>query len=51
MNLGTEDKKKLGIFSVVGVGALGAIAYMYTQLFPSDTSPAPSASLSIPGLC
>ena len=46
MNLGTEDKKKLGIFSVVGVGALGAVVYMYTQLFPSDTPPAPSASLS-----
>ena len=39
MNLGAEDKKKLGILSVAGVGALAAIAYMYTQLFPSDTAP------------
>ena len=37
MNLGTEDKKKLTILSVAGVGALGAVFYMYTQLFPSDT--------------
>ena len=43
MNIGTEDKKKLAIFSVVGIGALGAVFYMYTQLFPSDTPPAPSA--------
>ena len=46
MNIGTEDKKKLALFSVVGVGALGAVAYMYTQLFPSDTPSTPSAPVS-----
>ena len=46
MNLGIEDKKKLAILSVAGVGALGAIAYMYTQLFPSDTAPATSANVA-----
>ncbi len=47
MNLGTEDRKKLAILSVAGVGALAAIAYMYTQLFPSDTAPATSANVAI----
>ena len=47
MNLGTEDKKKLAILSVAGVGALGAVAYMYTQLFPSDTSPAASPNVAL----
>ncbi len=47
MNLGTEDKKKLAILSVAGVGALGAVAYMYTQLFPSDTPPATSANVAL----
>ena len=46
MNLGTEDKKKLAILSVAGVGALGAIAYMYTQLFPPDVPPATSANVA-----
>ena len=47
MNLGIEDKKKLAILSVAGVGALGAIAYMYTQLFPSDPPPTTSASVAL----
>lgn len=47
MNLGVEDKKKLAILSVAGVGALGAIAYMYTQLFPSDTAPATSSNVAL----
>ena len=45
MNLGVEDKKKLAILSVAGVGALAAVAYMYTQLFPSDTPPATSPNV------
>ncbi len=47
MNLGIEDKKKLAILSVAGVGALGAVAYMYTQLFPSDPPPIPSATIAL----
>ena len=39
MNLGTQDKKKLGILAVVGVLALGAAYYMYSQLFPSEAAP------------
>ena len=42
MNLGLEDKKKLGILSVAAVGALGAVVYLYTQLFPSTPPPAPA---------
>ncbi len=45
MNVGTEDKKKLAILSVAGVGALAAVAYMYIQLFPSDTPPLASATV------
>ena len=47
MNLGVEDKKKLAILSVAGVGALAAIAYMYTQLFPSDTAPTTSTKAAL----
>ena len=47
MNLGVEDKKKLAILSIAGVGALGAVAYMYTQLFPSTTPPATSANEAV----
>ncbi len=47
MNVGTEDKKKLAILSIAGVGALGAIAYMYTQLFPSDPPPTTSANTAL----
>ena len=47
MNLGVEDKKKLAILSVAGVGALGAVAYMYTQLFPSDTPPTTSPNVAL----
>ena len=47
MNLGVEDKKKLAILSVAGVGALAAIAYMYTELFPSNTAPATPANVAL----
>ena len=48
MNLGLEDKKKLAILSVAGVGALGAAVYLYTELFPPTPPPvvAPTASSS-----
>lgn len=36
MKMGAEDKKKLGILVVVGVLALGAIVYMYSQLSTPD---------------
>jgi len=36
MKTGAEDKKKLGILTVVGVLALGAIVYMYSQLSTPD---------------
>ena len=39
MNLGLQDKKRLGILAVVGVVALGAAYYMYSQLFPSEPPP------------
>lgn len=47
MNLGTEDKKKIAILSVAGVGALAAVAYMYTQLFPSDAAPVTPANVAL----
>lgn len=43
MNMGTEDKKKLGILAVVGVFALGAVFYMYSELSTPDV-PAPVAA-------
>jgi hypothetical protein len=39
MKLGTEDKKKLGILAIVGVFALGAAFYMYSQLSTPDAPP------------
>lgn len=38
MKMGAEDKKKLGILAIVGVFALGAIVYMYTQLSTPDVA-------------
>jgi len=43
MKTGTEDKKKLGILAVVGVFALGAIVYMYSEL-STPSVPAPVAT-------
>jgi hypothetical protein len=42
MKVGIEDKKKLAVLGVVGVVALGAGVYLYTQL--SEPSPAPVAA-------
>jgi hypothetical protein len=42
MKVGIEDKKKLAVLGVVGVMALGAGVYLYTQL--SEPSPAPVAA-------
>jgi hypothetical protein len=39
MNVGMQDKKKLTIFSVLGIVALGCVYYAYTQLFPADAPP------------
>jgi len=39
MKMGTEDKKKLGILAVVGVLALGAAFYMYSELSTPDVAP------------
>lgn len=43
MKMGTEDKKKLGILAVVGVLALGAAFYMYSELSTPEV-PAPAAA-------
>jgi hypothetical protein len=43
MKMGAEDKKKLGILGVVGVLALGAMVYMYSELSTPD-APAPVAT-------
>lgn len=39
MKLGTEDKKKLTIAIVVGVFALGAVFYLYSELFAGSSAP------------
>ena len=39
MKMGTEDKKKLGILAVVGMFALGAAFYMYSELSTPDIPP------------
>ena len=40
MKMGAEDKKKLGILAVVGVLALGALFYMYSELSTPDVAAA-----------
>ena len=48
MKMGAEDKKKLGILAVVGVLALGAAFYMYSELSTPD-APAPvTATVTVP---
>lgn len=42
MKLGTEDKKKLQMLSVVGVGALIALFFLYNELFGGPSSPPPA---------
>ncbi len=49
MKIGTEDKKKLGILAVVGVLALGAMFYMYSELSTPDVAPQPvAATVTVP---
>jgi len=49
MKIGTEDKKKLGILAVVGVLALGAAFYMYSELSSPDIpSPAAATAVTVP---
>lgn len=49
MKTGTEDKKKLGILAVVGVLALGALFYMYSELSTPDVSSQPvAATVTVP---
>ncbi len=47
MQLGTEDRKKLTILGVAGVGALAAAAYIYSELFPSTPAPVASAPVVV----
>lgn len=39
MKMGAEDRKKLAVLCVVGVLALGAVYYIYNQVFPSPDVP------------
>jgi hypothetical protein len=48
MKMGAEDKKKLGILVVVGVLALGAIVYMYTQLSTPDVARPVTTTVTVP---
>jgi hypothetical protein len=49
MKMGAEDKKKLGILAVVGVLALGAAFYMYSELSTPDVAPQPvTATVTVP---
>lgn len=44
MRIGTEDKKKLTTLSVVGVVALGAMFYLYEELFAGPDVPTPAVT-------
>lgn len=47
MKVGTEDRKKLAIAAVAGVGGLAAVIYAYGQLFPTvPTATAPVAPVT-----
>lgn len=48
MKMGAEDKKKLGILVVVGVLALGAIVYMYSQLSTPDVARPVTTTVTAP---
>jgi hypothetical protein len=48
MKMGAEDKKKLGILVVVGVLALGAIFYMYSQLSTPDVARPVTTAAPVP---
>jgi hypothetical protein len=45
MRMGAEDKKKLGILAVVGVLALAAAFYMYSELSTPDVAPPVAATV------
>ena len=44
MRVGTEDKKKLTLLSVLGVAALGAVFYLYEEVFASPDVPTPTVT-------
>ena len=44
MRVGTEDKKKLALLSVLGVAALGAVFYLYEEVFASPDVPTPAVT-------
>jgi hypothetical protein len=48
MKMGAEDKKKLGILAVVGVLALGAVFYMYSELSAPDVARPVTATVTVP---
>ena len=48
MKLGAEDRKKLPILGVVGVLALGAIFYIYSQLSTPDAPPPAAPAIVTP---
>src|SRR5665213_1745960 len=48
MKTGAEDKKKLRILVGVGVLALGAIVYMYTQLSTPDVTRPVTTTVTVP---
>ncbi len=48
MKTGAEDKKKLRILVGVGVVALGAIVYMYTQLSTPDVARPVTTTVTVP---
>ncbi len=48
MKVGTEDKKKLGILAVVGVLALGAMVYLYSELSTPDIPPPTATTVTTP---
>ncbi|HUZ95020.1 MAG TPA: hypothetical protein VMU57_08915 [Edaphobacter sp.] len=48
MKMGAEDKKKLRILVGVGVLALGAVVYMYTELSTPDAAPPVATTATVP---
>lgn len=48
MKMGAEDKKKLGILAIVGVFALGAIVYMYSELSTPDVARPVTTTVAAP---
>lgn len=48
MKMGAEDKKKLGVLAVVGVLALGAIFYMYSELSTPNIPSPVTTTVTVP---